>query len=240
MSAGPEPAASSTPDKDVWRRVGEWRLEGDRLYIGDSWAIFDGLQVPATPGVYDIEARIFFYGSDERVASLRGWLRESTPDGEKEAGEFGVDVASAGVIDATALDRWRAADEAGYGAWQQGFSESGQPDLVGFYPCEAIGSSMVFTSTGFGDGSYRVSLLTQGDKPVGFEAHFLEEGQRYFDEAPRASTAERPRVAAWKAVLIGILTLTGAAVALVIGVVLGLFGWLMLKGAQLLSRLFGK
>lgn len=241
MSTGPhaDPIRTSGPDKDVWRPVGEWRLEGERLRIGASRSIADGLQVPASPGLYDIEARIFWYGSEERVATLRGWLRGAVPDGERDAGEIGVDAASAGVIDAAALERWIAADGAAYQAWQRQLGESpaGEPR---FHPCEAIGGSMLVAGTGFGDGTCRVTLLTQGDRPVGFEAHFLEEGQRYFDQAPRQSTAERPRVAAWKALLIGILTLVGAAVALVIGVVLGLFGWIVLKGARLLSRLFGR
>lgn len=227
---------TSQPDKDLWRSVGEWRLEGERVYIGDSWSVAEGLEVPVTPGTYDIEARIFWYGEDERVASLRAWLREATPDGERDAGEFAVDVASAGVIDATALDRWRAADPPAYEAWQERFRrEAGS--APGFFPCEPIGGSMLFTSTGFGDGTYRVTSLLQGDRPVGFEAHFIEEGQRGFGEVP-LSRGDKPRAppSALKALLLLVVMVPVTLFMLLLGVTLGLFGWVALKIARLLSR----
>jgi hypothetical protein len=177
------------PDRIEWRPVGEFRIDGSRVYIGDSWMISCAqVDAPVTPGVYDIDIKLHYYGSDDRVALLRGRLQGSAPDGERAAGEFGVDVASAGVIDADAVDRWAAADEKALEAWQETFCEDGHVnDYAAFFPCAAIGSSMLHTSTGFGDGGYNAVTLLEREKPVGFELRFLDD-EGYSNEPPRPMT----------------------------------------------------
>lgn len=220
----PAPAAGTKPLEIVWKRVGELEVKGSRLYIGDSWAILgESIELPISPGLYDIDAKCVSYGTDGRVALLRGRLRDCEPDGSREAGEFGVDVASAGMIDADALDRWAQADEKAYEEWQDRFSQTGAAEIVGFYPCKAIGSAMVFTSTGFGDGVYRAITLLEGDRPVGFEAHFLRDDEGYFE----THAGEKP--GPWKLLGLSVLTVIGAFFAIVFGVLFGLI-------AKLFSR----
>jgi hypothetical protein len=233
----PTPAAGTRPEEVVWKRVGRIEIGGSRLYIGDSWAIAsESIEVPIAPGVYDIDAQCFSYGTDGRVAVLRGRLQGSNPEGSREAGEFGVDAASAGFIDADALDRWTRADQAAYEAWQESFSEAGVAEVAGFFACEAIGSAMVHSSTGFGDGVYRVATLLEGDRPVGFEARFLEDGQGYFDAGSRVrAQLDRPRTLKERLSLLWTVPL--AFGALVVGVTLGVVGLVFLKLAKLLKRL---
>jgi hypothetical protein len=181
----PEPEQGAKPVEVVWKRVGDLQVTGTRLYIGDSWSIgADSTDIPASPGTYEIDAKCFSYGTDGRVAVLRGRLRGSEPDDREDAGEFGVDVGSAGVMDADALDGWADSNEVAYEEWLQSFTDAQCEShvIAGFFPCEPIGSAMLFTSTGFGDGSYKAVCLMEHGKPVGFEAHFLKDGHGYFED----------------------------------------------------------
>jgi hypothetical protein len=188
------------PDRIEWKAVGDFRIDSGRIYVGDSWRILaeekgDNLAVSLTPGLYDIFAKWHWYDSDNRVASLYGRLRDALPDTFRKAGEFGVDVASAGVVDAGAMDRWTLNDERPYAEWQEQFCESDHAIEVGFYPCEATGSPMLVTSTGFGDGSYEVWTMLEAGRAVGFELRFLDDAG-YVNEPPRSLTwMEKAKVA---------------------------------------------
>ncbi|MDX2220711.1 MAG: hypothetical protein SF172_16955 [Burkholderiales bacterium] len=217
MNQQPESAPTIIkPDRIEWRPVGQFRIDGRRVYIGDSWMIGCGdVDAPVTPGVYDIDIKIHYYGSDDRVALLRGRLVGSKPDGERLAGEFGVDVASAGVIDADAYDRWHASDEKATEVWQEKFSAGQTGDYADFFPCEQIGSSMLYTSTGFGDGGYNAVTLVEGDRPVGFELRFLSD-EGYSNEPVRPALTLKER--AWIAVLLPI-TIIVAIPVVILGLV---------------------
>lgn len=181
----PEPERGTPPCEVVWIRVGELTLRGRRFYVGDSWNIgVDGVDVPATPGQYEATVECFSYGTDGRIARLRLLLRDVKPTSSVAVGEFGVDVASAGVIDADALDEWADNNMDDYESWQDEFTTSRLDnfEMAGFFPCTEADAVMLHTSTGFGDGSYTVFSLLSGDQPVGFEAVFLKPGHGYFDE----------------------------------------------------------
>lgn len=183
----PQPEPGSAPTNVAWTAVGELRVLGARIYAGDSWAIAaDGVSVPVPPGVYTLVAECYAYGQDARVARLRGLLPGRTHSSSVLAGRFGVDVASAGVIDADALERWATADPDGFDAWCDAFVDSRIDDhgTAGFFDCPEAGVSMVHISTGFGDGYYAVHQLLDGAEVVGFELEFLKPGQGYFTEWP--------------------------------------------------------
>ena len=131
--------------------MGELRILGSRVYIGDAWAIrAEAIAVPVTPGTYEFDVECFSYGADERVAVLRGRLQGAVPDGSRDASEFTVDAASAGVIDADAVDRWAERDGAAFETWQRRFTDSASD--IGLFPCEAIDRPWS-PSTGLGDGA---------------------------------------------------------------------------------------
>lgn len=225
------------PQQGAWKRVGELRISGSRVYIGDAWAIrAEAIAVPVTPGTYEFDVECFSYGADERVAVLRGRLQGAVPDGSRDASEFTVDAASAGVIDADAVDRWAERDGAAFETWQRRFTDSGSD--IGLFPCEAIDSAMVHTSTGFGDGSYRVVSLLQGDRPVGFEARFLEEGQGYLEGSGGGSAtfALRP-MRGFKRVATIVLAIPLALLALVFAVTMGVVAAISFAIVKVLSRL---
>ncbi len=181
----PEPEPGTAPCEVVWIHVGELALHGARFYVGDSWNIgVDCVDVPASPGVYDATVECFSYGTDGRIARLRLLLRDAEPTNSKVIGEFGVDVASAGVIDADALDKWADNNPDDYEGWLDEFTTSRLDnfEMAGFFSCPEAHTQMLHTSTGFGDGSYPVLSLLVDDKPVGFEAVYLRPGHGYFDD----------------------------------------------------------
>jgi hypothetical protein len=183
----PPPEHGSAPTEVAWTSVGDLAVRGARIYVGDSWAIAaDSISFAVPSGRYEITAECFAYGTDGRVARLRGLLPGRRHDAARLEGEFGVDVASAGVIDADSLDRWADSDEQAFEEWCEQFVNSRLKDqsVAGFHPCPGAGVSMVHTSTGFGDGSYRAFTLTAGAETVGFELVFLEPGQGYLQDDP--------------------------------------------------------
>jgi hypothetical protein len=190
FSYQPPPKTGSTPLEVAWKKIGTILIDGRRLYVGDSWCIgADGVSVPVTPGTYEFSAECFSYGSDGRVARLRGVRQNAAPDQRKSVGEFSVDVASAGVIDAEALDGWADEHPRDYESWLASFTND-QIDnhaVAGFFPCPEADATMLYVSTGFGDGTYRVVSLLENNRPVGFEAIFLERNQRYFERTNHAS-----------------------------------------------------
>lgn len=180
----PEPENGSPPCEVVWKHAGLLQLRGQRFYVGDSWNIgVDCVDVPATPGEYEATVECFSYGTDGRIARLRLLLNGAAPTRSVIVGEFGVDVASAGVIDADALDAWADREPDDYESWMDEFTTSRLEnyEMVGFFPCEEADTQMLHCSTGFGDGSYTVLSLLEGEKPVGFEAVFLKPGHGYFE-----------------------------------------------------------
>jgi hypothetical protein len=184
FSYQPPPETGCAPVDIVWKKIGVMLIDGRRLYVGDSWCIgTDGVSVPVTPGEYEFSAECFSYGSDGRVARLRGLRQNAVPDQSKSLGEFSVDVASAGVIDAEALDGWADEHPRDYENWLESFTND-QIDnhaVAGFFPCPDADATMLYISTGFGDGRYRVVSLLEKNRPVGFEAIFLEPNCGYFD-----------------------------------------------------------
>lgn len=181
----PAPEHGSAPTEVAWTSVGELEVKGGRIYVGDSWAIgSESIALAVPPGRYAITAECFAYGTDGRVARLRGLLPGRQHDSAKPEGEFGVDVASAGVVDADSLDRWADANEADYESWCEEFTHSQTEDfsLAGFFPCPGAGVSMLYCSTGFGDGAYPAFTLLDGGETVGFEMVFLKPGQGYFED----------------------------------------------------------
>lgn len=183
----PAPAQGSAPTEVVWTSVGELDVRGKRIYVGDSWAIAaDSISFAMPPGRYVITAECFAFGTDGRVARVRGMLPGRRHDASRLEGEFGVDVGSAGVVDADSLDRWADENEEDFESWCQEFVDTRLEDqrVAGFFPCAGARVSMLHTSTGFGDGMYEAFTLLDGGEPVGFELVFLKPGQGYFDDPP--------------------------------------------------------
>jgi hypothetical protein len=180
----PRPEDGTPPCEVVWRRVGEMEIRGSRVYVGDSWSIIGGVDVPVQPGIYEFTAECYSYGTDGRVACLRGLLKGCKATESAEIDEFGVDVASAGVIDADALDAWEAANPDAYDSWVEEFTSyvSEEDIIASFFPCPGAGASMLQISTGFGDGTYKATSLLADGRPVGFEARFLKPNQGYFED----------------------------------------------------------
>jgi hypothetical protein len=233
------PAVGSKPQEVFWKEVGTWRVPSGRLYVGDAWRIFiddevQPLTLSVTAGVYEIDAKWLSYGSDQRVAVLRGRLQGAQPNRSRGAGEFFVDAASAGVIDGSALDRWTGADPRAYDRWQKEFREAVHRE-IGFHPCPAIGGTMLYTSTGFGDGSYKAVTLFEGPTPVGFELRFLEDDRGYMEDSAQVR-AERARPKTFMEKLGYVAALPVAFVAMVFGLTIGLAARAVTKVSHLISR----
>ena len=183
----PVPPQGSAPTQVVWTSVGELEVKGHRIYAGDSWAIAaESISFAVPPGRYVITAECFAYGADARVARVRGLLPGREHTTAKLEGEFGVDVGSAGVIDADSLDRWADANEEDFESWSQEYMDTRVEDqsMAGFFPCPEARVAMLHCSTGFGDGVYQAFTLRDGGETVGFELVFLKPGQGYMGDAP--------------------------------------------------------
>lgn len=182
----PLPEHGSLPTEVVWTNVGQLEIKGNRIYAGDSWSISaDSVCFGVPSGKYEITAECFAYDTDPRVARVRGLLPGRQPNGTRLEGEFGVDVGSAGVMDADSLDRWADADENDYERWIQSFMDSQVKDssaVAGFFPCSGAGVAMLHICSGFGDGCYEALSLLDDEEPVGFELVFLKPGQGYFED----------------------------------------------------------
>lgn len=179
------PENGTPPNQVVWCQVGQINIRGKRIYVADSWCIYDGVDMPLPAGRYELTAECFAYGDDGRVARLRGLQEGKTFFARKLMGNYGVDVASAGVMDADAFDAWADANEEAAERWDKDFMESqlNNNDAAGFFPCEGAKTEMAHISTGFGDGYYPVYALLNGNEVVGFETLFLQANQGYFDDA---------------------------------------------------------
>ena len=175
------PAVGSKPQDVFWEAVGTWRLPTGCVYVGDSGMILieQPLALSITPGVYDIDAKWLSYGWEKRIAVVRAQLQGTKPNRSRVTGKFDVYVASAGVIDASALDQWANADVDAFDDWQREFRKFKRAE-IGFYPCKPIGSTMLYASAGFGQrGAYTVATLFEGPTRVGFELRFLEDDHGY-------------------------------------------------------------
>lgn len=182
-----EPTEAIPPDSTAHFPVGFLEVTGTSLIFCDSWATpFDGVSVTVPSGTYSLSVEIQAYGNDGRVSRLIVELLGTKGVRGKEIGTFGVDVASAAVCDGDALESFANHRKTEWEAWLDGFIQQPyeQKGLLSHFPCEPAATDIFHTSTGFGDGSYPVYALIEGECVVGAEAVFLLPQQSYFGPGP--------------------------------------------------------
>jgi len=148
-------------------------LRGTRLGFGDTWMFFDGVAIDCAPGTYALEAECYCYGSDARVARVFATLAGRHGTRGALCGSFGVDVASACIVDYDAIEGYADHDEVAFDRWMQQQVVEAAPSWSGSIACPAAKTSLVFFDSGFGDGHYSVYEQRDGHGLVGAEVVFL-------------------------------------------------------------------
>lgn len=183
----PLPAKGTQPVERRMFSIGVLDVLGKHLVFCDSWATpNDGVMVEVASGCYEVFVEGQSYGTDGRIARLVVKQPNTVPVRGSKRGSFGVDVASAAVCDGDVLESWASSSEEAWEEWLDTFinRDYDGEDLAGFFPCPGANTSMVYTSTGFGDGCYPVYELTMDGRIVGAEAVFLLPDQGYFESGP--------------------------------------------------------
>lgn len=178
-SDAPPPTHGQRPTEIVRIPFATFELLGTRLGFGDTWQTSEEVAVYCEPGTYQLEAVCYGYGSDRRVAAVRATRTAGTVTRGPLRGEFDVDVGSACLYDSDVIDGYTDHASAEFDRWvQEAIIDAALP-LSGTVTCAAARTSLVHFDCGFGDGSYPVFELRDGEEVVGAEAVFIAEDQPY-------------------------------------------------------------
>ena len=167
------PAQGSPGTETEWMHCCGFELKGTRLWVGDLAFVpaeDAGVSAELPPGKYEIAVMGVAYGEDHRAARLR----VASSDGAlgAELGTFGTDWGMAGVCDMDRMDGLVERDEEGYMEWLSEFM--GQDFATpGVAACEPADTKVIYTPSGFGDGTFTVFELRAGDALVGLEVEFI-------------------------------------------------------------------
>jgi hypothetical protein len=168
------PAQGSLGAETDWMRCCGFELKGSRLWIGDLAFVpaeDAGVSAELPTGKYEIAVMGVAYGEDRRAARLR----VASSDGKLGAklGSFGTDWGVAGVCDIDRMDNLVERDEEGYLEWLGEFM--GQDFATpGVALCEPADTKVVYSPSGFGDGTFTVFELRTDGQLVGLEVEFIE------------------------------------------------------------------
>jgi hypothetical protein len=160
-----------------WLEVGELDL-GGQLWIGDPCTVSRsfGFVIRLPGGMYSVEGRGLFDDEDgfPRVSRLRIVNSDARASrlGPK-VGVCGTDTAMVALCDIEEVER--VANEVGVEELRQRAIDAGQ-DGCGALDVYARGEMLrlVFSSTGYGDGTFPVLALLDGPRTVGVEIEFIE------------------------------------------------------------------
>lgn len=176
----------ATPVESEWFHVGDHELETDSMAVsvakeapieesGD-----DGGIVELESGTYGFYLQGVAYGPDKRVARARVLREGAEVDGREEIGEAWTDLAEVGFYEPDLMREAMDNDEDEYEDWMESFYDMGDFDLhdVRPHPSDERIKVFVFRS-GWGDGTFPVYALKEGNKVVGMEVEFIKSGEEY-------------------------------------------------------------
>jgi len=156
-------------------------LQGPEFLIADASFLpseEDGLLVKAPQGRYLLQVKAMEYGDDTRPSRLRAALLGTTPQLGAKLGETWTDTATTGICDLRRFSAaWGDDDEASLAKVEEAISAA---EIFGIATIDAAAGAVApFLQSGFGDGTFPVYELVEGDRRVGFEIEFIEDGAPY-------------------------------------------------------------
>lgn len=156
-------------------------LQGPEFLIADASFLpseEDGLLVKAPQGRYLLQVKAMEYGDDTRPSRLRAALLGTTPHLGAKLGETWTDTATTGICDLRRFSAaWGEDDESSLAKVEEAISAAENFGIVTIGA--AAGAVAPFLQSGFGDGTFPVYELVEGDRRVGFEIEFIEDGAPY-------------------------------------------------------------
>lgn len=167
--------------KSPWLDLGQLPLASGRLSVGDTtYFPHEQVIVDLPLGLYLIQAKVYTYGHDHRIACLRA-IQVEVPVEQQHAGEISVDFADVGFCDhavfGAALERIAANPDLVEHEYLAQFEKkplAGTVTLPGEPP-----AIMFRAASGWGDGGYPVYCLFSQLHAIGLEVVFIEEDEEY-------------------------------------------------------------
>ena len=193
---GEEPEKDSRGTLTDWMDLSDFVLRGPRFLVVDVSFVpspKDGLLVEAPPGDYRIQAKVMDYGGDRRIARLRVFSSGACPRLGPQIGETWTDTARTGLCDYEIFSQaWGSDNDAAYAKIEPVLDEAENYGTAVLD--EGTGAVMPFVSSGFGDGTFPVHELMEGERRVGFEIQFIAADETYPFSSSRGTLATRAAV----------------------------------------------
>ncbi len=186
-------AASKKPKEGKRGQVSEW-LPFHRLNVAGNALQFverrvlglrgndnpECVEIPVSPGVFEVRCKGIRYGNDARVAGLRAYPEGMEVKRTKKLGKIPVDLATISVVDIEVFEPSVLEDEERYEDWiDEVLYESDSEALVDCDVWEPLQMDIPYVLSGFGDGVYDVWALKAKRRVVGMEIVFIEDDAPY-------------------------------------------------------------
>lgn len=188
----PAPRKGDIGEGTDWLPMAELQTEG-QFWIGE--AEFLGMPekggyICVEPGTYEASVKVMYYGSVPKISRMRAcrtpnlisrWFRgggaEATLVLSDE--ECWADSGTAGIADSSAWSRIMERDDEDAVAAQVVEALKGGEGRLGVITYQPDGVRAVWAMSGFGDGTYPIFELRQGDRCVGAEIEFIAPNAPY-------------------------------------------------------------
>lgn len=173
---------SLPPPKDLgWQELGNLTVRSGKVWVGDAQFAAsenDGTIVDLMPGEYESRIRWLGFDGDRRVSHLVLARVGSNPLRGPQIGETWADTASQGVCD---FEIYRLVSDPYDPYWEKAEEAltSGEP---GRYVHDAEKDAvLIHTSSGWGDGEFKLYELMDGDERCGVEVEMIDLEDPYPD-----------------------------------------------------------
>ena len=151
------------------------KLSGSKVHIVDpSYAPIEseGCLVKLKRGTYAIQCQVMAFGADLRIAGLRMVLPGSKPERGDLICQTGTDTGKIAVYDYDAVSQvWRDEDNASLNILKEAM-QGGRKNGVAVLD-DKSGAVACMVRSGFGDGTFDVHELKDGNVRAGFEVTFI-------------------------------------------------------------------
>jgi len=164
-----------------WLDFYELKLSGAKVHIVDpGYAPIDseGCLVKLKRGAYGIECKVMAFGADLRIAGLRMVLSGSKSARGKRIGETGTDTARIAVYDYAAVCKaWQDEGHASFNILKDAM-QGGREHTIAVLD-RTSRTEVCLVHSGFGDGTFEVHELKDGNVRAGFEVTFISPQTKY-------------------------------------------------------------
>jgi hypothetical protein len=162
-----------------WGYIGDL-VCGGRLWVGDAqFAPIEGSGeiVDVLPGTYEGYIKQIDYGADIRASRFRIVLAEADAELGAELGETWADTGTQGVCD---FDTYSAAIPGDWEEYWQGAEATVMANEFGRYVLDGASDAvLIFTTAGFGDGTFKLFELLADGRRCGIEVEMIPPGTEY-------------------------------------------------------------